>query len=112
MTVTTQVLDLARGRPASGVTVVLERNDGAEDWRVMVKGETDADGRVKNLTTASSLLPGLYRLTFGTATYFERVGVKVFYPQVIVVFETAPGEAHYHLPLSLSPFGYTTHRGS
>lgn len=111
MTITTHVLDTARGRPASGVPVVLEK-DQDDEWRVMVKGETDADGRVKNFTTASSLSPGVYRLVFDTGTYFEKAGVKAFYPQVVIMFETAAGEPSYHVPLLLNPFGYSTYRGS
>jgi 5-hydroxyisourate hydrolase len=112
MTITTHVLDTARGCPASAVPVVLERHDGAGEWRVMATGETDADGRVKGFTNASSLVAGLYRLVFDTGSYFAKAGVRAFYPQVIIVFDTAAGESHYHVPLLLGPFGYTTYRGS
>lgn len=111
MNITTHVLDTSRGRPASGVPVVLERNEAA-GWRVVGAGETDADGRVNSFTEASSLAAGPYRLVFDTGSYFEKAGVRAFYPQVIIVFETAAGESHYHVPLLLGPFGYTTYRGS
>ncbi|MEO8679220.1 MAG: hydroxyisourate hydrolase [Vicinamibacterales bacterium] len=110
--ITTHVLDTSRGRPASGVPVLLEQGHGADDWRVIARSETDADGRVKSFNTASSHPPGVYRLVFDTRTYFEKAGVKAFYPQVMIVFETAAGEPHYHVPLLLGPFGYTTYRGS
>lgn len=112
MTITTHVLDTARGRPASGVPVVLERHEDAGEWRVMIAGETDADGRVNGFSHAPSLVPGRYRLVFDTGSYFENAGVRAFYPHVIIVFETAAGEPHYHVPLLLGPFGYTTYRGS
>jgi 5-hydroxyisourate hydrolase len=112
MNITTHVLDTARGHPASGVPVVLERNGDGDEWRVMIRGETDADGRVKSFANVSSLTPGVYRLVFDTGAYFERAGVRAFYPQVVIEFEMAAGESHYHVPLLLAPFGYTTYRGS
>ncbi len=109
--ITTHVLDTTHGRPAAGVHVVLEHSQDAA-WRVISTRETDADGRVTSFTNASSLAPGVYRLVFDTGNYFERAGSKTFYPQVIIVFETVAGESHYHVPLLLGPFGYTTYRGS
>ena len=111
--ITTHVLDTARGAPAAGVPVALERFMGANEWRGVGLGETDADGRVRTLVPQGvTLPPGLYRLTFETHRYFESHGVRAFYPYVIVVFETAPNEGHYHVPLLLSPYGYSTYRGS
>jgi 5-hydroxyisourate hydrolase len=112
MTITTHVLDTGRGRPAAGIPVVLEHNEDQEEWRVKMKGETDVDGRVKSFASASSFAPGMYRLVFDTAAYFEKLGVRPFYPEVTIVFETAAGESHYHVPLLLNAFGYTTYRGS
>ena len=111
--ITTHVLDTARGRPAAGVPVVLEHDAGDIGWRVVGRGETDADGRLRTLMKADApLAPGRYRLVFDTARYFASQRVKTFYPEVIVVFETTAGETHYHVPLLLSPFGYSTYRGT
>ncbi|MGH8823580.1 MAG: hydroxyisourate hydrolase [Jiangellaceae bacterium] len=109
-TVTTHVLDTARGRPAVGVAVRLERvvSGGSEP---VASAATDGDGRVRDLG-ADDLIAGTYRLVFGTADYFSGLGVETIYPQVAVEFSLAdPGE-HYHVPLLLSPFGYSTYRGS
>lgn len=111
--ITTHVLDTSRGRPANGVPVVLQRRSDENEWQNVGHGETDADGRLRTLTDASAALtPGLFRLVFDTGRYFEAHGIRSFYPHVIVVFEVASGEAHYHVPLLVSPFGYTTYRGS
>jgi 5-hydroxyisourate hydrolase len=110
--ITTHVLDTAQGRPASGVAVTLELNDGPGHWRTIGQGTTDGDGRVKTLIKDNAaLIAGQYRLTFHTREYFESARLPVFYPSVTVTFEAAAG-ARYHLPLLLSPFGYTTYRGS
>jgi 5-hydroxyisourate hydrolase len=113
--ITTHVLDTARGRPAQGMPVVLERGGvagGPDQWHI-IHGETDADGRLRTLMSDDQpLVPGLYRLVFDTHRYFDKLGVESLYPSVILIFRTAPGQAHYHLPLLLSPFGYTTYRGS
>ena len=112
-TISTHVLDTALGRPAVGVNVVLERTDDNHSWQLIGRGPTDVDGRLRSLTTESgSAPPGVYRLTFDTGAYFALHGIRSFYPQVIVTFEVLPGEAHYHVPLLLSPFGYSTYRGS
>ena len=110
--ITTHVLDTSRGRPASGVPVVLEicAEDG---WRELARATTDGDGRVRQLLPAgSSLIGGTYRLTFRTETYFAAHEVEGFYPQISIVFEVRDGAQHYHVPLLLSPFGYSTYRGS
>jgi 5-hydroxyisourate hydrolase len=110
--ITTHILDTAHGRPAGGVDVVLERSVGAE-WEALDCGKTDADGRLRTLLSdAGPVPPGVYRLVFETGRYFESRGLPVFHPQVIVVFTAASGEGHYHVPLLVSPFGYTTYRGS
>jgi 5-hydroxyisourate hydrolase len=110
--ITTHVLDTARGIPAAGLGVVLERQHQAE-WQLIGRGETDADGRQRTLMPeAGSAPPGIYRLRFDTRGYFEAQSVPTFYPQVTVTFEVPDGEAHHHVPLLLSPYGYTTYRGS
>lgn len=111
--ITTHVLDAARGRPASGVPVELEIRDASGDWRRVGRGATDADGRLRTLMPEGApLAAGVYRLAFDVEEYFGGLGVPAFYSRVIVEFVTATGEAHYHVPLLLSPFGYTTYRGT
>jgi 5-hydroxyisourate hydrolase len=112
ITISTHVLDTSVGRPAEGVPVVLERSGGTTQWHVIGHGETDADGRVRTLVPESSKLAmGVYRMVFDTRRYFEKCGVAGFYPSVTVVFEIRD-QSHYHVPLLLSPFGYSTYRGS
>jgi 5-hydroxyisourate hydrolase len=115
--ITTHILDTSIGCPAAGVGVVLERGGKSSEWQIIGQGETDADGRLRTLMADRvPLAAGLYRLVFDTRRYFEGRGVRVFYPSVIITFEVAEDEAnhaaHYHVPLLLSPFGYTTYRGS
>lgn len=110
--ITTHVLDTSRGQPATGVRVALDvRRD--ENWHRLAAAETDADGRVRTLLPNEAVLePGLYQLTFETSAYFAASGVSTFYPHVIVVIQIEAGRGHYHVPLLISPFGYTTYRGS
>ena len=110
--ITTHILDVSRGSPAGGVGVVLERSDAA-GWTQLGRGATDADGRLRNLMAeGDGLQPGVYRLTFDTGGYFRRLELQGFYPEVQVVFTVRDGQQHYHVPLLLSPFGYSTYRGS
>jgi 5-hydroxyisourate hydrolase len=110
--ITTHVLDTSRGRPAAGVPVELEATDGAS-WRRVGRGVTDDDGRLRSLMPPAGVLePGVYRLTFDTGGYFRTVNAAAFYPRVIVEFTVVDGESHYHVPLLLNPFGYTTYRGT
>lgn len=108
--ITTHVLDTSRGRPAAGVPVVLERAVDS-GWQSVGHGTTDADGRVGDLLL-SAPEDGRYRLTFDTSVYFRAVGEAGFYPEVSVNFVVENGGGHYHVPLLLSPFGYSTYRGS
>ncbi|MFL6262182.1 MAG: hydroxyisourate hydrolase [Thermoanaerobaculia bacterium] len=110
--ITTHVLDTARGRPASGVPVLLEIRQN-EAWREIAEARTDEDGRVRHLLPAGfALIPGIYRLTFGTATYFENLEIEGFYPEAAIVFQVRDANQHHHVPLLLSPYGYSTYRGS
>ena len=110
--ITTHVLDTAEGRPAAGVPVKLEMQDGA-GWKPLGQGRTDADGRLRDLLPAEApLQPGQYRITFDTATYFHKGGIRGFFPEVEVRFQVDEEGGHYHVPLLLSPFGYSTYRGS
>jgi 5-hydroxyisourate hydrolase len=111
--ITTHVLDTARGRPAEGLAVVLEQSDGGASWVELARGLTNADGRLATLLSEGAALPaGVYRLRFGTAGYFASLGVRGFYPEVQVVFQIDDPAGHYHVPLLLSPYGYSTYRGS
>ena len=114
--ITTHVLDTSIGRPAAGIHVALERGGQATEWRVIGHGEADADGRVRTLMDdVTAVVPGLYRLVFDAQGYFRSRGVRTFYPSIVVTFdvpEPAESGVHYHVPLLLSPFGYSTYRGS
>ena len=112
MTISTHVLDTSIGRPASGVDVRLQRQDG-DAWVDLGSGTTTEDGRVTSLVPANAHLEaGLYRLTFGAGAYFDRRGVQSFYGEISIEFIVRDGGAHYHVPLLVSPFGYSTYRGS
>ena len=108
--VTTHVLDAVTGRPAAGVAVVLERREG-EGWGAVAEGRTDADGRVGRLGP-DELDAGVYRVTFAVADYFAARGQETFYPEVVVSFTLADPSAHHHVPLLLSPYAFSTYRGS
>jgi 5-hydroxyisourate hydrolase len=117
MTISTHVLDATSGRPAAGVPVTLTYLDPAGEWSggpsdrwvPAGTGETDSDGRHR---FAGGTEAGVYRLTFGTGRYFAAAGVATFYPEVTITFSVADSAAHYHVPLLLSPFAYSTYRGS
>ncbi len=110
--ITTHVLDTARGRPAGGIAVILELQT-AQGWQALGQGATDADGRLRDLLPDNhALVPGAYRLTFDTAAYFGAQPGESFYPQVVINFVVRDATQHYHVPLLLSPFGYSTYRGS
>jgi len=111
--ITTHVLDTARGRPAAGVAVRLETRVAGGGWQALGRGVTDEDGRLRDLLPpAHPLVEGSYRLTFDVAPYFAASDVQGFYPEVSVTFDVRDPAAHYHVPLLLSPYGYTTYRGS
>lgn len=112
MPISTHVLDTARGRPAAGVAVRLERLDGAGS-ALVGRGVTDPDGRVGELIPDGAVVEtGTYRLTFETGAYFRAASTQGFYPEVTVAFELGDAAQHYHVPLLLSPYGYSTYRGS
>jgi 5-hydroxyisourate hydrolase len=108
--VTSHVLDSTLGKPAEGVPVSLDSFVTGE-WMPVASALTDADGRVSTLGP-DALQAGRYRVTFDTARYFTGLGQRAFYPEVSVVFELADEGEHYHIPLLLSPFAYSTYRGS
>jgi len=108
--ISTHVLDTSLGRPAAGVPVALERQVG-NHWQSVGQGTTNQDGRTPELLSGS-LVSGTYRITFDTGAYFRARGQQAFYPQVQVVFTVADTGQHYHVPLLLNPYGYSTYRGS
>lgn len=108
--ITTHVLDSVQGLPAPGIAVVLSAlRDG--EWMVLAEGETDADGRAKQLGP-EQLPSGTYRLHFDTGGYFARSNTPTFYPEAVLTFIVDEERPHYHVPLLLSPFAYSTYRGS
>ncbi len=109
--ITTHILDTAVGRPAAGVAVRLERCDGDGRWFVVGRGETNDDGRVADLLTGPAEA-GRYRIRFDVGAYHDGQGVRGFYPHVEITFRVDDGAQHYHVPLLLNPFGYSTYRGS
>lgn len=109
MSISTHVLDTMRGTPAAGLAVKLERREPDGDWKDISEAVTDSEGRVQQMND-EELEAGEYRLEFATRSYFERSGLSAFYPTVSVVFTYEEGRLH--LPLLLSPYGYTTYRGT
>jgi 5-hydroxyisourate hydrolase len=123
MSLSTHVLDAATGRPASGVALRLSRQDPSPDdrWEEDVGGVTDADGRHRftrargagpDAGTTEELPAGVYRLSFATGDYFAATGQTGFYPEVTVTFQVTDPQAHHHVPLLLSPYAFSTYKGS
>ena len=110
--ISTHVLDLARGKPASGVAVQLERQEPAGSWRLLNSASTDHDGRCAQLLATEELAPGVYRLRFDAGAYFAALRVETLYPSVEVIFQVREGESQFHIPLLLNANGYTTYRGT
>jgi 5-hydroxyisourate hydrolase len=111
--ISTHILDTARGKPANDVPVRLERREASGSWLVLTSSRTDHDGRCGQLLPDDQALPaGLYRLAFDTANYFATKKTDALYPVVEITFQVRDGESHFHIPLLLSPNGYTTYRGS
>jgi 5-hydroxyisourate hydrolase len=110
--ITTHVLDTSKGKPGIGIKAMLEflTDNG---WDAIGKGTTNADGRITDLLSDEhKLTAGVYKLTFETQTYFDAQKVEAFYPYVQITFKIAEVSQHYHVPLLLNPFGYSTYRGS
>ena len=109
--ITSHILDTTKGKPTEGVTIILyggEKDDSTE----LARGKTNADGRIADLLNKDDLLQyGIYKMRFETKDYFDKSQVKTFYPYVEIIFEIE-SDQHYHVPLLLNPFGYSTYRGS
>jgi 5-hydroxyisourate hydrolase len=109
--ITTHVLDTSIGKPAKGIRIDLEEQSG-NDWKLLGSGTTNEDGRISDLLAKDFKLEfGIYRMTFEVKPYFEKQNVVSFYPIVTIQFEVRE-DRHYHVPLLLNPFGYSTYRGS
>ncbi len=109
--ITTHVLDLAAGKPGRGIAIELERADHGV-WHLVGGGVTDDDGRLRTLTPTGPVAEGTYRIRFQTAAYFAARQVEAFFPLVEIQFTVGDGTQHYHVPLLLSPFGFSTYRGT
>lgn len=110
--ITTHILDTSAGLPAAGIRIQLQKPQGKGQWETITEGITNADGRIARFLPANQTLPpGIYRMLFEVKPYFEKKGIQSFYPYVPVVFEILD-TAHYHVPLLLNPYGYSTYRGS
>jgi 5-hydroxyisourate hydrolase len=111
--ISTHVLDTVRGKPAANVLVRLERREPSGSWLSLGSARTDHDGRCEQLLNDGTVLStGHYRLAFDTASYFAAEKIEGLYPSVEVAFQVRDGESRFHIPLLLSPNGYTTYRGS
>jgi len=109
--ITTHILDTSKGKPAQGVEIQLEKQT-QNGWEIISKGTTDDDGRIGDLLGVKQVLErGVYRMVFATGKYFARQKIESFYPEVVVIFNLFDA-SHYHVPLLLNPFGYSTYRGS
>jgi 5-hydroxyisourate hydrolase len=110
--ISTHILDLALGKPARDVPVSLEKQEPA-GWRILLSLRTDQEGRCAQLLPPEEALsPGAYRLAFDTASYYELQKTASLYPVIEITFSVREGESQYHIPLLLSPNGYTTYRGT
>lgn len=117
--ITSHILDTTLGKPAQGVALHLEKKQpvqghtSSSQWVALGHGQTNADGRVETLLPTNHVLQsGVYRITFDVAAYFRASNTKAFYPEVTIVFEVERPEEHYHVPLLINPYAYSTYRGS
>jgi 5-hydroxyisourate hydrolase len=111
MTVSTHVLDATRGLPAAGVAITFE-SQHEDGWKALAQRVTDEDGRVGDLVSDLELPAGAYRITFAVEAYFADLGIESFYPSISITFRVVDPLRHYHVPILLSPFAYSTYRGS
>jgi 5-hydroxyisourate hydrolase len=119
--ITSHILDTSRGKPAAGITISLFELKGSNDgdsniqaqWSLLAQGQTNSDGRVPALLEKERILPaGSYRVHFAVSDYFNALNERAFYPYVDIVFDISGDGEHYHIPLLLTAFGYSTYRGS
>lgn len=111
--ISTHILDIVQGKPAGDIPVRLEKQDASNEWRLLNSARTDLNGRCPQLSPKDEdLAAAVYRLSFDTANYYALQNIDALYPVVEVTFQARDGELHFHIPLLLSPNGYTTYRGS
>ncbi len=108
--ITTHILDTSSGKPAAGIIIILSGSHN-DTWKEIARGVTNSDGRIADLLKTGLLEYGTYKMRFETKGYFDKMKVATFYPYVEIVFDINTQE-HYHVPLLLNPFGYSTYRGS
>lgn len=110
--ITTHILDTSKGKPAQGIQIILEKQASKGSWEEINRGNTNDDGRLPGLVAENTFLDfGIYRLVFDTETYYKKIDVEGLYPKVSIEFKVTENK-HYHIPLLLNPFGYSTYRGS
>ena len=110
--ITTHALDTSLGRPARGLTITLSQKESDGSWVKLASGVTNDDGRITDLLERGQLSSGVYQMCFDTGPYHHEPGVEGFYPEASIVFEVKDTTQHYHIPLLISPYGYSTYRGS
>jgi 5-hydroxyisourate hydrolase len=110
--ISTHVLDLAEGKPARGIPIRLERRAPDGVWQLLASTNTDDDGRCRDLLASHDFVTGDYRISFDTLSYFNSRKIQGLYPIVEITFRVQQTDKHFHIPLLLSPNGYTTYRGS
>lgn len=109
--ITTHILDTHLGKPAYNVPIELLKLT-SEGFEKIAQGLTDDDGRITDLLPTGAIESGVYQMRFDTGSYHSSLGILGFYPEVVVTFEISASDEHYHIPLLLSPFAYSTYRGS
>ena len=110
--ITTHVLDTSLGQPAQGLKITLSQRDSQGGWVELASGVTNDDGRITDLLEPDQLISGVYQMFFDTGSYHLSLGVEGFYPEAVITFEIKNPGQHYHIPLLLNPYGYSTYRGS
>ena len=110
--ITTHALATNHGMPANDLPIQLSKRKADGTWEQIASGVTNADGRIADLLAPGSLRVGVYQMRFDTGTYFAASDTQTFYPEVLVTFEIKATDEHYHVPLLISPFGFSTYRGS
>ena len=110
--ITTHVLDTSLGQPAQGLKITLSQRSPQGGWEELASGVTNDDGRITDLLKPGQLTNGVYQMFFDTGGYHLKLGVEGFYPEAVITFEVKNLGQHYHIPLLLSPYGYSTYRGS
>ena len=112
MSLSTHILDTHKGCPAPHIDVRVYKYESEQQQHLIFEGQTDEDGRARHLIPEDQNRIGLYRIVFAVGTYHQSLGIEGFYPEVSIVFDVKDPASHYHVPLLISPFGFSTYRGS